>query len=105
MNAEEKWAGIEVAGTVAPGAVSSVHHRFAYFRQRHMDANDGPKLGDERTYKQSDSAWPGEFRCRFAGARACAGGRFAGRSAGQTQDPGGDTDCANNLCNRLGIFW
>ena len=42
-----KMGWIEVAGAFAPGAVSPVHHRFAHFRQRHMDANDGPKLGDE----------------------------------------------------------
>src|SRR5262245_49163918 len=73
-----KMGWIEVAGTVTSGTVSSVHHRFAYFRQWHVDANDGAKLGHERTYEQGDSAWFGELRCGVAGADTCSGGRLAG---------------------------
>ena len=52
-----KMGWIEVAGAITSGTVSSVHHRFAHFRQWHVDANDGPKLGHERTYEQGDFAW------------------------------------------------
>lgn len=45
-----KMGWFEVTGSFAPGTISPVHHRFAHFRQWHVDANDGPKLGYERTY-------------------------------------------------------
>ena len=67
MNAQ-KIGWIEVAGSFAAGTVSPVHHRFAHFRQGRVDANDGAKLGDERTHEQSDSAWSSQFRCGIAGA-------------------------------------
>ena len=63
MSVCDEWTGktcwIEVAGTFATGTVSPVYHRFAHFRQWHVDADDGPKLGHERTYEQGDSAWAG----------------------------------------------
>ena len=69
---------IEVAGAFTSGTVSPVHHRFAHFRQWHMDADDGAKLGDERAYEQGDSAWAGELRCGIAGADTCSDGRLIG---------------------------
>jgi len=54
-----KIGWIEVTGATASGAVSPIHHRFSHFRQWHVDADDGPKLGDERTHEQGDSAWAG----------------------------------------------
>src|SRR6516162_6459994 len=73
-----KAGWIEVAGAFAARAVSAVYHRFAHFRQWHMDANDGPKLGDERTYHQGDFAWTGELRCRFTGFDTCSDSGFIG---------------------------
>src|SRR4030095_12388893 len=73
-----KMGWIEVAGAVTSGTVSPLHPRFAHFRQWHVDANDGSKLGDERTYEQSDSAWVGELRCGLASADTCSGGRLIG---------------------------
>ena len=71
---------IEVARAFASGTVSPVHHRFAHFRQRHLDADDGAKLGHERAHEQSDSAWAGEFCCRLAGvALAPMAGSLADR--------------------------
>src|ERR1044071_9489710 len=37
-----KMGWIEVTGTFTSGTVSAVHHRFARFRQWHMDADDVP---------------------------------------------------------------
>ena len=54
-----KMGRIEVAGAATSGTVSPIHYRFAHFRQWHVDADDGPKLGHERTYEQGDSAWAG----------------------------------------------
>jgi len=51
-----KMGWIEIAGAATSGTLSPVHHWFAHFRQRHVDANDGPKLGHEWTYEQGDSA-------------------------------------------------
>lgn len=48
--ASGKMGGIEVAGAAKSGTVSSIHYRFAHFRQWHVDADDGPKLGHEWTY-------------------------------------------------------
>src|SRR5215813_6731766 len=62
-----KAGWIEVAGTLAAGAVSALYHRFAHFRQWHVDANDGPKLGHERAHHQGDFAWAGELCCGFTG--------------------------------------
>src|ERR1051325_11782541 len=62
-----KTGGLEVAGTFAAGAVSTIHHWFAHFRQWHLDADDGSKLGHERAYLQSDPSWAGELRCGVAG--------------------------------------
>ncbi len=59
MNAAGKMGWIEVAGAFTSGTVSPVHHRFAHFRQWHLDADDGAKLGDERAHEQGDSAWAG----------------------------------------------
>ena len=73
-----KMGWIQVAGAFTSGTVSPVHHRFAHFRQRHVDADDGAKLGHERAHEQSDSAWVGELRCGFAGADTRAGGRIIG---------------------------
>src|SRR5215831_8207740 len=73
-----KGGWIEVAGTFAAGAVSAVYHRFAHFRQWHVDANDGPKLGHERAHYQGDFAWAGELRCGVAGFDTCSSGRFIG---------------------------
>src|SRR5205809_2411446 len=59
----DEYAGkigwIEVARASAPGTVSPLYHRFAHFRQRHLDANDGAKLGNERAYEQGDPAGVG----------------------------------------------
>ena len=56
MSVSNEWTGktgwVEVAGAFAAGAVSPVHHRFAHFRQWYVDADDGAKLGDERTYEK-----------------------------------------------------
>src|SRR4029077_4496169 len=35
-----KMGWIEIAGAATSGTVSPVHHWFAHFRQRHVDAND-----------------------------------------------------------------
>src|SRR5262245_6854093 len=73
-----KMGWIKVTGAFASGTVSAVHHRFAHFRQWHVDADDGAKLGDERSYEQSDSAWVGELRRGLAGVDTCSGGGFIG---------------------------
>ena len=57
-----KMGWIEVTGAFTSGTIPAVHNRFAHFRQWHMDANDGAKLGDERAHQQSYSAWAGELR-------------------------------------------
>lgn len=45
-----KIGWIEVAGAAASGTISPIHYRFAHFRQWHLDADDGAKLGDEWAY-------------------------------------------------------
>src|SRR6266550_9524941 len=42
---ERDWT--KSVGAFAAGPVSSLHHRFAHFRQWHLDANDGAELGPE----------------------------------------------------------
>src|SRR4029077_3797754 len=73
-----KMGWIELARAATSGTVSPVHQRFAHFRQRHVDANDGPKLGHERTYEQGDSAWAGQLRCGLASVDTRADGRLIG---------------------------
>src|SRR5207249_9934060 len=46
-------------GAFAAGSVSSLHHRLAHFRQRHLDANDGAELGPEWPHQQGEFARPG----------------------------------------------
>ena len=70
-----KMGWIEIPSIIRSGTFSTLHHRFAHFRQWHVDANDGPELSDERTYEQGDSAWVGEFCCGVAGADIGSGGR------------------------------
>src|SRR5207248_4629218 len=73
-----KMGWIEVTGAFTSRTIPAVHNRFAYFRQWHMDANDGAKLGDERSHQQGDSAWAGELRRGLAGADTCSGGGLIG---------------------------
>src|SRR6266496_3248977 len=74
---ERKRDWTKSVGAFAAGPVSSLHPRFAHFRQRHLDANDGAELGPEWADQQGDFAWPCEFRCRFAGACARSNRRVA----------------------------
>src|SRR5881392_1546599 len=83
---QRKVDWIEVARALTPASFPPLYYWLAHFRQWHLDANDGAKLGDERAYQQGNPARSGKFRCRSPGACACSCGRFAGRSAGQTQN-------------------
>src|SRR5437763_12998408 len=80
-------------GAFAAGPVSSLHHRFAHFRQWHLDANDGAELGPEWPHQQGGFAWSCKFRCRFTGACTCSNCRVARGSVGQTKDPDCNPDC------------
>ena len=57
MEEKEKWIGSKALALLRQGPFR--RYIIAHFRQRHVDANDGAKLGDERAHQQGDPAWPG----------------------------------------------
>src|SRR4030095_10804975 len=61
---ERKMDWTESPIAFAARGVSPLHRRFANFRQRNVDANDGAKLGYEGAAQQGNPAWPGHF-CRW----------------------------------------
>src|SRR6266571_5359114 len=54
--------------------VPPLHHWQRNLRYRHVDADNGTRLGHEHTHQQSAPARDGELRCRSADARAHDGG-------------------------------
>jgi len=53
MNAQEKWVGSKSLALLRQGPFRRYILGSLHFRQWHVDANDGAKLGHERAYQQS----------------------------------------------------